>query len=210
MRLQFQTVDVFTGTQFVGNPLAVVLNAEGLSTGQMQAIAAEFNLAETTFVLPPRDAAHTAEVRIFTPRSEMPFAGHPNVGTAFVLARAGSSYGRPVGGDRVIFEEKAGLVPIEILREGAIVVGSKLASPQPLSVGAEVAGELVAVGLRNLARRHRDHPSSPAYRVLRRPVHSGRTEEPHRADRSKPERRCVPARSQQAAGRQHHALHPGP
>ena len=144
MRLQFQTVDVFTGTQFVGNPLAVVLNAEGLSTGQMQAIAAEFNLAETTFVLPPRDAAHTAEVRIFTPRSEMPFAGHPNVGTAFVLARAGSSYGRPVSGERVIFEEKAGLVPIEILREGAIVVGSKVASPQPLSVGAEVAGELVA------------------------------------------------------------------
>ena len=144
MRLQFQTVDVFTGTQFVGNPLAVVLNAEGLSAGQMQAIAAEFNLAETTFVLPPRDAAHTAEVRIFTPRSELPFAGHPNVGTAFVLARAGSSYGRPVGVDRVIFEEKAGVVPIEILREGAIVVGSKLASPQPLSVGAEIAGELVA------------------------------------------------------------------
>ena len=68
MRLQFQTVDVFTGTQFVGNPLAVVLNAEGLSAGQMQAIAAEFNLAETTFVLPPKDTAHTAEVRIFTPR----------------------------------------------------------------------------------------------------------------------------------------------
>ena len=62
----------------------------------MQAIAAEFNLAETTFVLPPKDPAHTAEVRIFTPRCEMPFAGHPNVGTAFALARAGTSYGRPV------------------------------------------------------------------------------------------------------------------
>ncbi|QWG25553.1 PhzF family phenazine biosynthesis protein [Bradyrhizobium sediminis] len=144
MRLQFQTVDVFTGTQFVGNPLAVVLNAEGLSTGQMQAIAAEFNLAETTFVLPPKDPAHTAEVRIFTPRSEMPFAGHPNVGTAFVLARAGISYGRPVSGDRVVFEEKAGLVPIDILRDGATAVGSKVAAPQPLAVGAEVAGELVA------------------------------------------------------------------
>lgn len=144
MRLQFQTVDVFTGTQFVGNPLAVVLNAEGLSTGQMQAIAAEFNLAETTFVLPPKDPAHTAEVRIFTPRSEMPFAGHPNVGTAFVLARSGVSYGRPVSGDRVVFEEKAGLVPIEILRDGATAVGSKVAAPQPLAVGAEVAGELVA------------------------------------------------------------------
>jgi trans-2,3-dihydro-3-hydroxyanthranilate isomerase len=144
MRLQFQTVDVFTGTQFVGNPLAVVLNAEGLSTGQMQAIAAEFNLAETTFILPPNDPAHTAEVRIFNPRSEMPFAGHPNVGTAFVLARAGTSYGRPVNADRLLFEERAGLVPVEILREGATVVGARLASPQPLAIGEEIAGELVA------------------------------------------------------------------
>jgi trans-2,3-dihydro-3-hydroxyanthranilate isomerase len=144
MRLQFQTVDVFTGTQFAGNPLAVVLNAEGLSTEQMQAIAAEFNLAETTFVRPPKHTAHTAEVRIFTPRYEMPFAGHPNVGTAFVLARAGLCYGRPVDGEGVIFEEKAGLVPIEILRDGTTVVGARLASPQPLSVGAEIAVELVA------------------------------------------------------------------
>ncbi len=144
MQLQFQTVDVFTSDRFAGNPLAVVLNAEGLSTEQMQAIAAEFNLAETTFIHPPKDAAHTAEVRIFTPRSEMPFAGHPNVGTAFVLARAGTSYGRPVSGDSVIFEEKAGLVPIEILRDGPMVVGARLASPQPLSVGAEISAELVA------------------------------------------------------------------
>jgi trans-2,3-dihydro-3-hydroxyanthranilate isomerase len=105
MRLQFETVDLFTADQFSGNPLAVVLNAQGLSTAQMQAIAREFNLAETTFVLPPKDAAHTAEVRIFTPRAEMPFAGHPNIGTAFVLARAGESYGRVVGKDRVIFGE---------------------------------------------------------------------------------------------------------
>ena len=112
MKLHFVTVDVFTGTQFAGNPLGVVLNAEGLSGGQMQAIAAEFNLAETTFVLPPKDPANTAEVRIFTPRYEMPFAGHPNVGTAFALARAGTSYGRAIEGERVIFEEKAGLVPI--------------------------------------------------------------------------------------------------
>ena len=116
MRLHFQTVDVFTGKQFVGNPLGRCLERRGLSSGQMQAIAAEFNLAETTFVRPPKDPAHTAEVRIFTPRSEMPFAGHPNVGTAFVLARAGICYGRPVDGDIVIFEEKAGLVPIEILQ----------------------------------------------------------------------------------------------
>jgi trans-2,3-dihydro-3-hydroxyanthranilate isomerase len=144
MRLQFQTVDVFTSDRFAGNPLAVVLNAEDLSTQKMQAIAAEFNLAETTFVRPPKDAAHTAEVRIFTPRSEMPFAGHPNVGTAFVLARAGTSYGRAIDGERVIFEEKAGLVPIEILRDGATVVGARLASPQALSLGAEITTDLVA------------------------------------------------------------------
>src|ERR1700719_2728638 len=138
MKLNFVTIDVFTSTQFAGNPLGVVLNAEGLSGGQMQAIAAEFNLAETTFVLPPKDSAHTAEVRIFTPRGEMPFAGHPNVGTAFVLARAGTSYGRTVAGDRVIFEEKAGLVPITFLKDGATVVGARLASPQPLTVGAEI------------------------------------------------------------------------
>lgn len=144
MKLHFVTVDVFTGTQFAGNPLGVVLNAEGLSGGQMQAIAAEFNLAETTFVLPPRDPANTAEVRIFTPRYEMPFAGHPNVGTAFALARAGKSYGRAIEANSVVFEEKAGLVPISILKDGSTVTGARLASPQRLSVGAEVSPELIA------------------------------------------------------------------
>jgi trans-2,3-dihydro-3-hydroxyanthranilate isomerase len=144
MKLNFVTVDVFTSTQFAGNPLGVVLNAEGLSGGQMQAIAAEFNLAETTFVLPPKDPANTAEVRIFTPRYEMPFAGHPNVGTAFALARAGKSYDRAIGGERVVFEEKAGLVPITILRDGPTVTGARLASPQRLTVGAEVPPELIA------------------------------------------------------------------
>ena len=144
MKLNFVTIDVFTSTQFAGNPLGVVLNAEGLSGGQMQTIAAEFNLSETTFVLPPKDPAHTAEVRIFTPRYEIPFAGHPNVGTAFALARAGTSYGRPVSRDKVVFEEKAGLVPIQILKDGATIDGARLASPQRLSVSAEVSPELIA------------------------------------------------------------------
>jgi trans-2,3-dihydro-3-hydroxyanthranilate isomerase len=74
----------------------------------------------------------------------MPFAGHPNVGTAFVLARAGSCYGRPIDSERVVFEEQAGLVPIEIIRDGGTVTGASLASPQPLTVGAEIATELVA------------------------------------------------------------------
>src|ERR1700750_2164282 len=144
MRLTFVTVDVFTDRAFGGNPLAVVLDGSGLTSAQMQAIAGEFNLAETTFVLPPKDSAHTAQVRIFTPRAEMPFAGHPNVGTAFVLARAGTTYGRTIAGDRVIFEEKAGLVPIALLKDGAAIVGARLASPQALSVGSEIPVELIA------------------------------------------------------------------
>src|SRR5260370_9714886 len=85
----FVTVDVFTDHRFGGNPLAVFPDAQGLSDGEMQSLAAEFNLSETTFVLPPEDAANTARVRIFNRRSEMPFAGHPNVGTGWVLARLG-------------------------------------------------------------------------------------------------------------------------
>src|SRR5262245_58146755 len=144
MKLSFTTVDVFTDRAFGGNPLAVVTNAQGLSTEHMQAIAAEFNLAETTFVLPPKDAAHSAEVRIFTPKAEMPFAGHPNVGTAFVLARAGTSYGRALSGDRLVFEEKAGLVPIDITHEAGTVVAARLAAPVPLKLGDEIAVEIVA------------------------------------------------------------------
>jgi trans-2,3-dihydro-3-hydroxyanthranilate isomerase len=144
MKLPFSTVDVFTDRRFGGNPLAVVTDGRNLSTEQMQAIAAEFNLAETTFVLPPRDAGHTAEVRIFTPRAEMPFAGHPNVGTAFVLARAGECHGRKLSGDRLVFEEKAGLVTMDLTREGGAVVAARLAAPVPLTLGEEYPVELIA------------------------------------------------------------------
>jgi len=144
MKVPFQTVDVFTNRKFGGNPLAVIPDAHGLTTGQMQSIAAEFNLAETTFVLPPRDPANTAHVRIFTPKSELPFAGHPNVGTAFVLARMGRTTG-----DRLVFEEAAGLVPLDLTRENSTVVAARLAAPQPLTLGETVAPEIVAqaVGL---------------------------------------------------------------
>jgi trans-2,3-dihydro-3-hydroxyanthranilate isomerase len=150
MRLQFVTVDVFTATKFGGNPLAVVLDAHvlgahvldahGLATEQMQAIAAEFNLAETTFVLPPQNAAHTAQVRIFTPRFEMPFAGHPNVGTAFVLA----TEGKAVVHEPLIFEEKAGLVRLDLIKDGGSVVGARLVPPQPLTLGGQIAPDLIA------------------------------------------------------------------
>lgn len=140
----FVTVDVFTDKAFCGNPLAVVLDADGLSSAQMQAIAGEFNLSETTFVLPPKDATSTAHVRIFTPRAEMPFAGHPNVGTAFALAHAGESYGKRVRGDGVAFEEKAGLVRLEFLKRQGSVVGARLAAPQKLALGETIVPAVVA------------------------------------------------------------------
>ncbi len=144
MQLKFFTVDVFTDRQFGGNPLAVFPDAKNLSAEQMQAIAAEFNLAETTFVLPPQKPEHTAQVRIFTPRAEMPFAGHPNVGTAFVLARLGECHGRPIEGETLAFEEIAGLVRMTLLKQGSAFVGARLAAPQPLVIGDTVPGEIVA------------------------------------------------------------------
>ena len=89
--LEFVTVDVFTRQTFGGNPLAVFFAAEQLSDKQMQQIAREMNYSETTFVLPPVDTANTASVRIFTPMNELPFAGHPNVGTGYALANHPSS-----------------------------------------------------------------------------------------------------------------------
>jgi len=139
MKHTFVTVDVFTDRKFGGNPLAVVTDADGLSTEQMQNIAAEFNYAETSFVLPPRDPANTAQVRIFTPKAEMPFAGHPNVGTAFVLARL-----RPDLGDTLVFEETAGLVHMDLIRENGAVVATRLAAPVPFSIGEEISPEIAA------------------------------------------------------------------
>ncbi|MDH3789840.1 MAG: PhzF family phenazine biosynthesis isomerase, partial [Xanthomonadales bacterium] len=88
MKLEFYTCDVFTRNRFGGNPLAVIPDARGLSSRQMQQIAREFNYSETTFVLPP-EQGHDRKVRIFTPAREVPFAGHPNIGTAFTLAATG-------------------------------------------------------------------------------------------------------------------------
>src|SRR5277367_4607811 len=125
MQRRYVTVDVFTDRPFGGNPLAVVLDAEGLSTAEMQSIALEFNYSETTFVLPPDNAAHTAKVRIFTPRTELPFAGHPNVGTAFVLARESpfAAAAAASAGGTFLFEELAGIVPLTQLREHGDTVG---------------------------------------------------------------------------------------
>ena len=109
-QFRYYTCDVFTDRRFGGNPLAVLTDARGLDDATMQAIAREFNYSETTFVTAPVDRRHTARVRIFTPGGELPFAGHPTVGTAFVL----SSIGAAPGADEVVFEEGIGPVHVRI------------------------------------------------------------------------------------------------
>jgi trans-2,3-dihydro-3-hydroxyanthranilate isomerase len=113
----YHTADVFTDVPFGGNQLAVLPDAAGLDDGQMLAIAREFNFSETVFVLPPEDAKNTRRLRIFTPGKELPFAGHPTVGTAFVLAHIGEI--RLAGDEtRIIFEEGVGPVPVLIRGRG--------------------------------------------------------------------------------------------
>jgi len=112
--LRYEVVDVFTDRPFVGNPLAVVYGADELAGDQLQAIAREFNLSETIFVLPPTTAEATYRARIFTPAAEIPFAGHPSVGVAATLCRAGRF---PAG--TVVQECGAGLLPIIVEPTGS-------------------------------------------------------------------------------------------
>jgi trans-2,3-dihydro-3-hydroxyanthranilate isomerase len=136
----FVTVDVFTEQRFGGNPLAVFPDARGMSDAQMQTIAAEFNLSETTFVLPPENPQNRARVRIFTPKHEMPFAGHPNVGTGFVLA--GLTDHPP---EHFVFEEIAGLVRVHILRDRTkAVTGARISAPRALSIDIDIPVDVIA------------------------------------------------------------------
>ncbi len=133
MQLAFYTLDVFTSRRFSGNPLAVVLDADALSTEQMQAIAREFNLSETIFVMKPADPANTAKVRIFFPAGEIPFAGHPTVGCAILLAemkyKPGCSFETTIR-----LEEVAGLVPVKVTRIGDVPHAQFTAPVVPFAV----------------------------------------------------------------------------
>ena len=142
MKYRYYICDVFTETRFGGNQLAVLPQAEGLSAQQMQQIAREFNFSETSFVFPAR-SGHTRHVRIFTPAREIPFAGHPNIGTAFVLASIGE-LGAIKSSAQITFEEEAGLVPITIEESGGKITSCELTAPQSLSLGKTLATELVA------------------------------------------------------------------
>ena len=131
MKYHYFICDVFTEQRFGGNQLAVLPDAQKLSDWQMQQIAREFNFSETAFVL-PAEAGHTRKVRIFTPTTEIPFAGHPNIGTAFVLAETGA-LGKEIPGT-VLFEEKAGLVSIEIQVDPGAPTSFELKAPQVLTL----------------------------------------------------------------------------
>jgi trans-2,3-dihydro-3-hydroxyanthranilate isomerase len=145
MRYRYYLCDVFTDTRFGGNQLAVVPEATGLSDWQMQQIAREFNFSETTFVF-PAEAGHTRRVRIFTPAIEVPFAGHPNIGTAFALATEGA-FGAIDGSITVTFEEQAGLVPVTIRRRNGEVLWCELSAPKALSLGKTIPPPTLAAAV---------------------------------------------------------------
>ena len=129
MEYRFYTADVFTQQTFGGNPLAVFPQAQGLSSLQMQKIAGEINYSETVFVLPPETTEGTKRLRIFTPKAELPFAGHPTVGTAYILAYIGD-----IALDKaevtIIFEERVGPVPVKILSQAGKPTYTELTAAQ--------------------------------------------------------------------------------
>lgn len=131
--LTFHTCDVFTDRPFAGNPLAIVLGADELSTAQMLTLAREFNLSETIFVQRPADPAHTARVRIFFPTAEIPFAGHPTIGCAIHLATAAAGSGD--FDTEIVLEEEAGLVAVKVWRRGTATRAEFVAPVIPHAVG---------------------------------------------------------------------------
>jgi trans-2,3-dihydro-3-hydroxyanthranilate isomerase len=132
---KYVVVDVFADTPLEGNPAAVVTDARGIPDARMQRIAREFNLSETVFVLPAENGGH-ARVRIFTPSAELPFAGHPVLGTAFVL-------GETAGTPAISLETGAGIVPVELARENGRITSGRMRQPVPTWEPYEHAGELL-------------------------------------------------------------------
>ncbi|NUN69498.1 MAG: PhzF family phenazine biosynthesis protein [Bacteroidetes bacterium] len=154
MEYHYYTCDVFTDAPFGGNQLAVFPDARGIPEELLPKITREFNYSETTFVYPPDDPAHARRVRIFTPGSELPFAGHPTVGTAVVLAVTGAI---PLTGEetRIVFEEKVGAVPVTIRRVNgaptfAQLTAAKLPEFNDTVPAAEDIAQLLTLGRHEL------------------------------------------------------------
>jgi trans-2,3-dihydro-3-hydroxyanthranilate isomerase len=189
MKLRFHTLDVFTRETFSGNGLAVVLDADGLNDQQMQNIAREFNLSETIFVQEPDDKAHSAKVRIFMPGGELPFAGHPTIGCAVLLASLKHKEGCSFETD-IILEEKAGVVPVRVSRIGGVPRASFIAPRLPERVGKAPADATIAQAL-GIAEgqvgfaRHRPQVFAAVNRFMFVPVKDlealarARVQEPH-------------------------------
>ena len=158
MRKKFFTLDVFTTKRFSGNPLAILPDAAGLSTAQMQRVAREFNYSESTFVLPP-ESGGDYQVRIFTPEQELPFAGHPTIGTAILLATQQQS----TQADEIVLEQKAGIVPVTIDGTNGGNLTAEFRAPGSIEKGDPVQLGLLAdaVGLRQ--HDFIDHPALPCF-----------------------------------------------
>lgn len=145
----YVTADVFTDVRFGGNQLAVLLDGRGLTLDEMQTITREFNYPESTFVLPPENPAHTARVRIFTMAHEMPFAGHPTVGTAFVLAATGAV---PLTGDetRMVLELNVGPTPVLVRSKNGVPVHCQFTTATLPEVGPPPPTRATLAGLLGL------------------------------------------------------------
>jgi trans-2,3-dihydro-3-hydroxyanthranilate isomerase len=164
MRYAFWTVDVFTNREFGGNPLAVFPYANGLTSEQMQLIAREFNLSETAFVLPPESPEHTFRLRIFTPARELPFAGHPTIGSAFVLALCGRVELKGEKTD-IVFGESVGAVPVEIRTSGGKPVFTQLTTARlpewgPPPPPSEVIAAMLSLDPQEVIDDARDEPQA--------------------------------------------------
>lgn len=151
MDYRFHTLDVFTSERFGGNPLAVVLDADGLTSAEMQTIAREFGLSETVFVLKSAQPAHTAKVRIFTPVSELPFAGHPTVGAAILLAQISAERNGMADQNQdsiVVLEETIGTVRVGVRRRRGEAAFAEFDAPKlPEETGEPPAPERVSLAL---------------------------------------------------------------
>lgn len=150
MSRPYHILDVFTDHPLQGNPLAVVLEAQGLGDDAMQAIAREFNLAETVFVFPPDDPTNSAKIRIFTPMKELPFAGHPTIGTATLLAELLAQSFLSSSGLLIALEEKIGLIKVDVSKrpnQGSRAVFALPVLPQWLDCKLNVSDVANALGV---------------------------------------------------------------
>jgi trans-2,3-dihydro-3-hydroxyanthranilate isomerase len=184
---KYLVYDVFTDRALAGNPLAIVLDCEGLDLSAMQRIAREFNLSESVFVLPPENPKHRARIRIFTPDYEMPFAGHPTVGSAVALAEREGDDGR--SDDIFVLEENIGPVRCAVRREKGPTFAefdlAKLPEPQPLSADAEAIGAALGLGPHEIGfENHRVSVWSAGVPYVAVPVRDLRTAAKARLDNS--------------------------